>query len=184
MESFDVEMPWLSSTATPQPHHPHTVLCPIPKLLPLMLLQPTSVTILVLSNFHMHFTQGNTDSELVIPRSSRLFKRHILAMSPWRRQIQKGTRNASLWRSTSSASPDTSVTDMASDWIHGLFVPNWRTIGEHGSTSQPKVPRSHLTKSPQHQWNSITHQARSKRPQLRTINLLRSPTRSFRLPGY
>ena len=66
--------PWLPATATPRPHPWHMILCPRPKQLPLMLPQPTFLTTHVLSNYHMLLDQGNTDDELVTPRSSRLFK--------------------------------------------------------------------------------------------------------------
>ena len=37
------------------------------------------MTTLVLFNSHIHFNQVNADSELVTPRSSRLFMKHIPA---------------------------------------------------------------------------------------------------------
>ena len=56
------------------------------------------------------------------------------------------------------------MTDMANDWIHRLPAPNWRTTGEHGSTSQPKAPRSNPTKRPQQHWHLTMHQLRSRKP--------------------
>ena len=90
MTSFDVEMPMVGANsytattpATPNPvSHPHAASPHAAPTNPHDTSRPF--------NLHMHFNQGNTDRKLVIPRSSRLFKKHIPAMSLSRKRTPKG----------------------------------------------------------------------------------------------
>ena len=175
--------PWLSLKATPPPPLlQHTIQRLIHMQPPPMLPQPTFF------NSHIHFNQnqGNTDSELVIPRSSTLFKRHIPAMSPWRETDSEGymKRKSLDFLGIIGHLRDRHGQRLDSWTLCSQLANYWRTwfnVPTEGATFEPCEGNPN-TKS-QHQWHLTMHQLRSRKSHLMTINLLRFPTRSFRWPG-